>query len=403
MGSMKILIANKFFFRSGGSETVMFQERDFLGTIGFEVVDFSMQDERNSDSPFADLFVARQSYAGNAGKFQMLKSAVKFVHSSEAVAKVSRLIELTRPELMHCHNIYHQLTPSIIGAAKRLGVPVVLTLHDFKPVCPTYLRLRHGKPCSACLGGDFAQVLRHRCAEGSFGKSALLFAEAVAQRWLANYEKVDLFLAPSRFMQQSVSGRFPAGKVTLLYNGVDTAALHGTGADDGYALYLGRLSPEKGVPTLLQARENAAGNWKLVVAGTGPLEADLRARYRDASFLGHVAGAALEDAINRASVIVVPSECYENCPMSVLEAMAYGKPVIGTRIGGIPELVADGETGLLFEPGDVVGLQACLEHLMGDARLRQRMGAAGRATAERTFSLDRHNAELLKHYQSVVR
>ena len=155
---MRVLFANKFFFRNGGSEVVMFQERDYLLGAGHEVVDFSMQDERNFPSPNAAFFVGRQDYRGGAGKLGKLKSAFSLIHSGEAVDRISALIRQTRPDVVHCHNIYHQLTPSIIGAAKKLGVPVVLTLHDYKPVCPTYNRLRDGKPCSDCLDGDFSHV-----------------------------------------------------------------------------------------------------------------------------------------------------------------------------------------------------------------------------------------------------
>ena len=220
---MKILQANKFFFINGGSETVMFQERDFLLKSGHQVIDFSMQDERNLSSDNQIYFVNNRSYK-NVKSSQLAKftGALSFIHSSEAVLNISHLIEETRPDIVHCHNIYHQLTPSIIGAAKKLGVPVVLTLHDSKPVCPSYYRVRSGKPCSDCLDGDFFNVVRHRCADGSIGKSALLYAEAIVQRLMGNYEKVDTFIAPSQFMQQSVAHRIPQQRIKLLYNGIDT-------------------------------------------------------------------------------------------------------------------------------------------------------------------------------------
>lgn len=399
---MKILIANKFFFRNGGSEVVMFQERNYLLASGHQVVDFSMQDERNLPSDYADQFIERQDYR-SGGKWSKLKSAASMIHSPEAVRRISALIRATRPDLVHCHNIYHQLTPSIIGAAKRLGVPVVLTLHDAKPVCPVYNRLSHGTPCSACLDGDLTQVMRRRCAEGSLGKSALLYAEAVVQRRLGNYEQVDAFIAPSRFMQEAITHRIPVEKARLLYNGMDTEGVRGTGADDGYALYLGRLSAEKGVGTLLEAHASSRAGWKLVVAGTGPLEAELKLKYKHANFVGHVTGDRLREVIDRASVVVVPSECYENCPMSVLEAMAYGKPVVGSRMGGIPELVLDGETGFLFEAGSVDDLRTRLDQLMHDGNLRRRLGVNARQRVQADFSLDGHNTCLMDIYESILK
>jgi glycosyltransferase involved in cell wall biosynthesis len=396
---MKVLMANKFFFRKGGAEIVMFQERNFLLRSGEEVIDFSMQDERNCESPYESHFVSRKDYEGR--NLTKIGLALSLVHSREAVSKIAALIDKMRPDLMHCHNVYHQITPSIISVAKSRGIPVVLTLHDFKPVCPVYLRLRAGRPCSLCLDGDFRQVLMNRCAGGSVGASALLYAEAAIQRWLGSYEKVDRFLAPSRFMRDAALHRFRSGQVALLYNGVDTAELEVSTRDEGYALYLGRVSREKGVETLLQAHE-AAGTWDLVIAGTGPLERGLQMRYRNARFVGQLSGQALKAAIGGASAIVVPSEWYENCPMSVLEAMAYGKPVVASRIGGIPELVVDGETGVLFEPGDAADLRRHVSRLMGDASLRARMGAAGRIRAERQFSIEKHNANLIETYRSLV-
>ncbi len=399
---MRVLLANKFFFRNGGSETVMFQERDYLLSNGHEVIDFSMDDSRNFDSPYKTYFVGNQDYRGPQGKLASIRTAVQFIHSGEAAEKMYALVRKTRPDIVHCHNIYHQLTPSIIGAAKEGGAKVVLTLHDYKPVCPVYNRLRQDAPCSDCLDGRFSNVLRHKCAGGSLGKSALLFAEAVVQRWMGNYEKVDAFIAPSRFMAESIAHRVPDSRTRLLYNGVDLDALQPSTADAGYVLYLGRLSAEKGVATLLKAHANSQAKWPLHIAGTGPLEEVLKQQFPLATFLGHVSGGQLKQVMDGASVVVVPSEWYENCPMSVLEAMAYGKPVVGSRMGGIPELVVDGQTGLLFDAGDTYSLQAQLDRLMSEPDLRRRLGEQARQRVESEFSLGRHNTCLIDIYKKLI-
>lgn len=400
---MKVLQANKFFFRNGGSEAVLFQEREFLLQSGHEVVDFSMQDPRNLPSDYAPYFVENQSYESAGGAMAKVGAAIKLVHSAEAVRNIGRLIDDARPDLVHCHNIYHQLTPSIIGAAKRRGVPVVLTLHDYKPACPVYTRLRNGEVCSDCLDGSFSNVLRHRCADGSLGKSALLFAEATVQRLMGNYEKVDMFIAPSEFMRKSVTQqRLAKDRVSVIYNGIDCQAIDVATQDEGYALYLGRLSPEKGVETLLTAHAEVADRFPLLVAGTGPLEQTLRSRFTRAKFLGHLGGDELQRTIRNAAVIVIPSEWYENCPMSVLEAMAFGKPVIASNIGGIPELVTHGETGLLFRPGDRTQLKEHLVQLMDHAELRAAYGERARKEAETSFSLEQHNSALLHLYSTVL-
>lgn len=395
--------ANKFFFINGGSETVMFQERDFLLKNGHQVIDFSMQDERNLVSDNQIHFVNNRSYKQTqSSKLAKITDAFSFIHSIQAVNNISQLIEETRPDVVHCHNIYHQLTPSIIGAAKKLGVPVVLTLHDSKLVCPSYYRVRGGKACSDCIEGDFYNVLRHRCAEGSFAKSALLFAEATIQRFMGNYEKVDAFIAPSQFMQDSVAHRIPQQRIKLLYNGIDTNEAVGSGSDDGYVLFLGRLVQEKGIETLLKAHSNSSIKWPLVVAGTGPLLDVLKSQYNHSIFRGYVTGEALKTLIDKAALIVVPSEIYENCPMSVLEAMTYGKPVVGSRMGGTIELIEDGKTGFLFDAGNVDDLRLKIDMLMASAELRMQMGLAGRKRVENYFSLEKHNAGLLKIYNTVI-
>jgi len=288
--------------------------------------------------------------------------------------------------------------------AKSRGIPVVLTLHDTKPVCPVHTRARGGRLCSLCLAGDFYHVLTHRCSEGSLAQSAALYMEAVTQRWLGSYEKVDRFIAPSRFMRESVLRRFSSDRVELLYNGVDVTNIPASGRDKGYVLYCGRLAPGKGAETLLRAHAAAGYNWPVVIAGTGPLTDALKSQFtRNVRFAGELSGEALSITIAEASVVVVPSEWCENCPMSVLEAMAHGKAVVATCIGGIPELVDDRVTGFLFEPGNTEELRMHLKCLMDDAKLRSRMGAAARIRAERNFSLERHNAELMAVYQSLMR
>lgn len=401
---MRILIANKFFFRNGGSESVMFAERRYLQEAGVSVIDFSMHDERNLPSDYASYFVAHRSYAAEPqGLLRRAHAALSLIHSREAVDRIVELIDTARPDLLHCHNVYHQLTPSIIGAARDRGVPVVLTLHDYKPICPIYTRLRRGRPCSDCLDQRFLNVLRHRCADGSLARSALLYAEAAAHKLMRSYEKVDAAIAPSRFMYRAATrSRFPPERVHVIPNGIETSCIAPSFSDDGYALFLGRLSSEKGIVTLLEAHAAIRDRVPLRVAGTGPLEHQIRERYPHAELVGHVSGTALDETIRRAAFLVVPSEWYENCPLVVLEAMAHGKAVVASDIGGIPELVVHGETGLLFSPGNRDALARCLETLMQDAGLRRRYGAAARRRAERQFSMERHIDSLLELYRAVL-
>ncbi len=204
-------------------------------------------------------------------------------------------------------------------------------------------------------------------------------------------------------MATSVSPRFGSSKVAVLHNGVDTNKIRPASEDLGYCLYLGRLSHEKGIATLVRAHGQMRRRTPLKVCGTGPLLESLReAAPANVEFLGYRTGEDLDEIIRGASVIVVPSVWYENCPISVLEAMAYGKPVVASRIGGIPELVEDGVSGLLYSPGDSEELAERLDTVMSDESLRRRYGIAGRARAERLFSLDLHNTGLMSHYQRLL-
>jgi len=399
--ALKILFANKFFFLNGGSEVVMFDEMELMRMYELDVVEFSMHDPRNFPSKYESYFVSQKDYRSTSRSSQV-RSALSFIHSREAVKRVTHLIRDEKPDLLHCHNIYHQLTPSIISAASRQKIPVVLTLHDFKPVCPVYSQLWKGELCTKCSEGRFEALLTQRCADGSFGRSALLWAEARYHAAARSYQRVDKFIAPSRFMRDAVVRRLGEDKVIHIPNGIDTSRIEASDRDEGFVLYLGRLSPEKGVETLLQAHAEDNGAWRLVIAGSGPLLEDLQSRFPLAEFTGYLTGKALETRLREASVVAMPSKARENCPLSILEAMAHAKPIVASRMGGIPELVRDGETGFLFEPYDSQQLSNCIRKLLGDSDLRRRLGWQARRIAEKEYSLERHGTALLSLYQSLT-
>jgi glycosyltransferase involved in cell wall biosynthesis len=397
----KILFANKFFFRNGGSEAVMFDEMEWLKNRGLDVIEFAMRDGRNRPSSYDPYFVSEKNYTAGS-RSSKVKAAVSFIRSKEAVDNIARLIRDEKPAVLHCHNIYHQLTPSIINTAARLKTPVVLTLHDYKTVCPVYTQLSNGQVCTDCSDGGFESLLKKRCADGSLGRSALLWAEARYHAAARSYHRVSKFIAPSRFMQDTVAKRFGQDKVVHIANGIDATRIAVARQDDGYVLYLGRLSGEKGVVTLLKAHAADNARWRLVIAGTGPLSSELREQFPAAEFKGYLAGDDLESIIRKAAVVVVPSEWHENSPLSILEAMAHGKTVLASRIGGIPELVRHGETGFLFTPKNHEELSSKIRMLLADADLRARLGAEARSVVEKDHSLERHGAALLALYQSLT-
>lgn len=399
---MKILFVNKFFHLNGGSESVFFQERTYLADRGHAVIDFSMQDSRNLASHYADYFVHNVNYSACRGLLGKLHAARSFIHSSEAVRQVERLVIEEHPVIAHLHNIYHQLTPSIIPVLKKHGVKVVLTLHDGKLACPSYLMLNRGKPCLKCAGKHFHLPFTSNCQQSRVA-GALLSLEAYYHAWKKSYDGVDAFIVPSQFLGDVVAPRIGRDRTHLLRNGIDHTAFEPSSIDNGYVLYVGRLSAEKGVGTLLKAHAAMKHPVPLVIVGTGPMEESLRAQASSfVTFAGYCSGNSLWSKIREASCLVVPSEWYENAPMTVLEGMAFAKPVVASRIGGIPEQVVHGETGLLFTPGDVNELAGALDSLMANADGRKTMGLAGRARLEREFTLEMHNQKLLSLYESLL-
>ena len=397
---MKVLMANKFFHLNGGSERVFFQEREFLVNKGYHVIDFSMQDERNFDSVYAGLFVDNINYESTEGFSRKLKTALSFIHSAEAVRKLEKLLKQERPDVAHLHNIYHQLTPSIITVLKRHGIKVALTLHDYKLLCPSYLALNHGHICTACNGKAFWKSVTHHCQDSRM-QELLLAGEGLWHLWRRSYEAVDVFIAPSQFLADLTSRRIPQEKIHILRNGINLDEYSSPYADRGYILYFGRLSKEKGIRTLMEAHSKLNSAIPLQVVGSGPLAESLQSAYPDVQFIGYKTGTELHDLIREAALVVVPSECYENCSMSVLEAMASGKAVIGSNLGGLPEQIEDGVSGFLFEPGNAHDLAEKMARLMQDKILRQDMGMAGRKIIEEKFSLHEHGDKLICIYKQL--
>jgi glycosyltransferase involved in cell wall biosynthesis len=418
---MKVLFINKYFFLKGGAETVFFQERKQLMEKGYEIVDFSMRHPRNIPSIYDDYFISNIDYSGNMyhnliPSINDLKASFSLIHNNEAVKKLQKLIDKTLPRIAHLHNIYHQLTPSIIPVLKSHGIKIVLTLHDYKLICPVYSMLKHSRPCSECGGKAFWNVAVHRCYKKSLFKSLLLCIEAYWHYYKRNYSCVDIMICPSKFIAQQIrNSGFSGVPIEILHNGIDIDSITRSSADKGYYLYFGRVSEEKGVEFLVNTHSRfqeyrhdssrtyyQLQSFPLKVVGEGEQLQRLRREYPDIDFCGYRSGSELGELIANCSFVVVPSLCSENFSMTVLEAMAYGKPIIATRIGGLPEQIDDGVTGFLIEPGNSNQLMERLAVLMSDKELRKRMGKAARDKLEKEFSFDRHLSKLIQIYKDLL-
>lgn len=400
---MKILLVNKFFFIKGGAETVYFQEREMLKRAGVQVIDFSMQHKNNFPSDYAEYFVSNVDYHQDSSLLGGIKTAVNFIHNAEACKKMRALLQQERPDIVHFHNIYHQLTPALIKVARDFGCKTVLTAHDYKIVCPAYSMLRDGKVCDACITGTVFNAFRYRCQEGSAAKSLLLSLEATWQYIAQNYQALDVIVSPSQFLRGVLLRTLPHSRIDVIVNGVDNSQPADDIQDDGYLLYFGRLSREKGVATLLMAQQKMRNRATLKIVGHGPLYDELAAKYPNVEFLGYVPqGEALDKLIKHARAVILPSECYENCSMAVLEAMALARPVIGSRIGGIPEQIRDGVEGILFEPGNAQALADAMDTLVEDPEKARTMGLHGRARLDEKYALSRHMETLLALYKELL-
>jgi glycosyltransferase involved in cell wall biosynthesis len=385
-----LLSINNYHYVRGGAEFVFLEHNKLFADTGWNVVPFSMQHEKNLPSKYSDYFVDEIELGANYGFVEKLAKSAKAIYSTEAKSNIAALIDHVRPDIAHGHNIYHHLSPAILPVLKKAGIPVVLTLHDLKIACPAYKMMTHDGVCERCKGGAIHNVVLHKCLHGNRLLSAWAAAEAALHGILRTYAKnVDRFIVPSRFYQTKlVEWGWPAEKFRYVPNFVNAVEIRPQFEPGDNFAYFGRLSNEKGLGTLIEAASIAGV--ALQIIGTGPERERLESLAADlgvqVEFPGFVSGDALFDRLRSSRAVVLPSEWYENAPISVLEAYACGKPVIGANIGGIPELIDD-DRGRVFEAFSVQDLAATLTSFSraNDAELAD-MGRCGRQYVERVHS-----------------
>ncbi|MDP6528319.1 MAG: glycosyltransferase [Gemmatimonadota bacterium] len=401
---MRILLVNKFFYAKGGAERVLFDLLEEYEHAGHETVHFSMQHSRNRPSPWAEFFVEEVDYE-SVGLLGSVRGALRAVHHRKAAARIADLCRSARPTVAHVHNFHHQLSPSILDALRGAGVPVVHTVHDYKLACPNYLLYTNGDVCERCAPGSYFPAVRHRCVRSSLTASVVAWGEMMrAHRTGSVRDGVAAFACPSRFMAEKIHGAgYPRDRIQVVPNGVDPSAFVPASAPGEGFLYAGRLSREKGLDTLLRAVSRSGVS--LTIAGTGPEEDRLRASAAanglDVHFTGRLTRDDLVARMRASRAVVLPSEWYENGPVSVLEAFASGVGVIGADTGGIPEMVRPHKTGLLFPPGDSDALAESMSALESDPDLAFEMGRNARCVVEEEFSLGRQVRTMLDLLQEV--
>lgn len=398
---MKILMVNKFLYPRGGAETYMLQIGEYLQSRKHEVEYFGMRDRQNIVGNRLGLETAAMDFRSRG--FGRVLYPFRVLYSLEARRKIRRVIRQFSPDVIHLNNIYYHLTPSIIDAAAELGVPVIETEHDFHLVCPNHMLLdvETMTPCTRCVEGSIWNCAKRRCIHGSYIKSVLGSLEGSLYRHRQTYGKLRLLICPSRFMEEMLKKdpRF-CGKTVMLQNFIRPEP--GADMEKGdYVLYFGRLSEEKGIDRLLDACR-LAPEIPFVIAGRGPLARLLEEDCpSNVTYVGFQEGPALTELIRRARFSVYLPIWYENCPLSVLESLSLGTPVLANRIGGVPELIRDGETGVLL---DRFTPEEYAMQIGGLYRDGKRLAKLWKNCKERTdfVTLDEYCGRLLELYRSAV-
>jgi glycosyltransferase involved in cell wall biosynthesis len=406
---MNVLLINKFYYLRGGAERSFFETQRILQAGGHQVIPFAMRDERNRPTPYARYFVDHVEFNEPHDWREKLGMVPRVIYFRQARRQLESLLRHHRVDLAHVHNIAHQLSPSILDSLKKFGIPVVQTLHDYKLICPTYTLLAQDRLCQRCVGGHYYRAVSQRCNKGSLSATALNVVEMYAHRALGIYRRgIDLLISPSLFLRRKLQeGGVRWKPIVLLPNAIDVAAYPPRAGGQGDVVYFGRFSPEKGLDTLIRAMAGLRG-LRLRLVGDGLQRQQLqvlaqREGLADVEFLSPLYGEDLHRVVGNASFVVLPSRCYENCPFSILESFALGKPVIGSNLGGIPELITDGQDGLLFQPGDVRDLREKIRQLADDPARAIQMGFNARAKVERGYHLEAHYQGLMRAYARALR
>lgn len=404
---MKILLINKYFFLRGGSETSYFNTAKILRRNGHQLSFFSMSHPLNFQTDDSKYFIPEVDFDKPSTLAEKLKFTAGILYSSEAKKKLSTLIDRASPDIVHLHNIHHQISPSILHTLKKRGLPVVMTLHDYKMVCPVYTLLNRGQVCERCAGKKFFNCAVYRCCKGSFAKSILNTLEMYLHHTILHiYEQIDVFISPSRFLKNKLEEMGFKGDMHHLTNFVDPEDFVPSYSWEGNTiLYFGRLSREKGISTLLQAVHGLPVVCKIF--GEGPEKGGIKKEIEELGaanvvMCGFVSQDRLRKEIQKSMFVVLPSQWYENNPFSILESFALGKPVIGSKIGGIQELIEDYKTGLTFEPGNAEELKKNILYLINNSEKISHLGRNARNFVEQTCNPNRHYKELMNIYRLAI-
>ena len=408
---MKVLLVNNYYYYRGGDCTYLFSLKKLLEEKGNKVSVFSMHHPKNFDSEYSKYFVSYINYddeVKNIGMLSAFKVLNRTIYSIEAKEKMEELIKEERPDIVHLQNIHHHITPSILYVFKKYMIPVVWTLHDYTLICPNTSFLSQGKICERCKKKKYFWPSMVRCKKDSFGASSMAAFEAIFHNLMMINSLVNVFIVPSDFLyNKMIEYGIKSDKLKHIEHFTSFESNSTKQVFDDYYLYVGRISEEKGIKTLIDAALKVNSS-KLKIAGDGPMLEEMisYAKSKDNNniieFLGHENSSELSKLYEKCKFIVVPSEWYEISGLIIFEAFTYGKPAIGSNIGGIKELIKDTERGILFETGNSDDLSASIKFLLNNPDIVEEMGENAKNYIATELSAEKHYQKLIKIYENAI-
>lgn len=406
---MNIVQAHKYYWPRDGASGYALYLSSLLERQGNRIIPFAMKEEQSLRSPYERFFVSEMKLdnPGSLNIFKKMSYASRILYSREAKQKMEALLESEHIDLVHLHNIYHHISPSILKSIKKRGIPIVMTLHDYHLISPNYTLYHHGEIHEEDGRDWYLSCVKNKCVKDSRAQSLFASFEMIFHHKIMRYYErlVDRFIAPSLFMRDiCLRFGFKKDRVIHIPHPIDVNTYTVQSSDEAYVLYAGRLSEEKGLEVLLEAAKKTPSiTYK--IAGSGPMEAQLKEKVRAESisnviFLGFLSGKILEDVLKKARIIVLPSLWYENYPLSILEAKALGKIMIASKIGGIPGLLPK---ELCTEPGKALDLSRLIEtwHAKPSSE-REAMGKKLRKEVETVNDPLTHVEKMLELYHSLI-
>ena len=405
---MKILLVNWSWYASGGDWTYIENMHKLYETKGHEVIPFSTHNKKNVFSSFSKNFASTYDFK-ELNKNKTFKNGIRALKtsivSSDALYKLDRILKEHDIKVAHLHNIHHYITPSIVEILHKRGIKILWTLHDYKIICPENSFVSNGAICEKCITGSFYHCALNKCKKKSILASALASYEAYYYHNKQVYNLVDVFLCPSKFLLQKFlqfgfdkSQLFESNlcyDISLIDNFIEQHKKNTVQPElkENYILYIGRLEEIKGIRTLINAVKDT--NMLLKIVGSGNVQDELKVLVEtegiyNVQFLGFKNKKEVFELTVNSLFGVCPSEWYENLPFSIAETFLFSKPVIGSNIGGIPELVVNEKTGLLFEPANVIDLKEKLITLWNNEQMTEELGKNARIHAYNLYNYESH-------------